>query len=321
MENDVMLGKLSEAKFLNLIICFIVVGSGACLLYVLDQKWKGKYRFLYRAFTCWWLSWVAWIAAWVLIKLSLFEKKALQEVLSLILSDLNAIFLFLVYFNLTRGNQFRIKDALYRSSIIILALAISFWALRFYIPSPEIANDLQQSLELCMGVIATMLLGWAFALRYNTIAVLGVGFVYGFLQPIAYMAIFHEDKFHLFPELFITAIITLAFMKIALATVVTWYFMQVPESTESLVKQSKSHPHSGLFQGKTKILELQTLILVGAFIFFLSLRMQDFVDKAAKLITQVLAVYGVLLGVVKLWSQYTSKQAIREDAPKIGKAG
>lgn len=309
--------KLADAKLLNLIVCFIVVGLGAVLLYIFDQKWKGKYRFLYRAFTWWWLSWISWVAAWLSIKFS-FLRQDIQEVLSLVLSDLNAIFLLLIYFTLTRGNQFRLKDALYRSSVIILALAISFWSLRLYIPSSPIANELQQSLELCLGVIATMLLGWAFALRFNTNVVLGVGFVYSFLQPIAYMTIFHtEDRVRLFPQLFITAITVLAFMKIVLATVVTWYLMQEPETTENLVKESKSRSYLKLFRGKTKVLELQTFILVGLFVVFLTLRMKDFLDPVVKVITKLAVVYTVLMGAVKLWDRYIARPTVQDNDQKI----
>lgn len=297
--------KLQDARNLNLIIVFIVVGWGAYFMYILDQKWQNEYRFLYRAFTCWWLSWLAWAATWLVIPL--FESHPLAAIITFLLSDLNAVFLVLVYFYLTRGNEFQIKDALHRASSILLALGLGFWALHSYIPDPDLAKELQESLELCIGVVATMLLGWAFALRFNSTVVLMIGYIYGLLQPIAYMALFHEDKFARSPDPFITAIMVLAFLKIAWATVVTWYFMQEPESTENLVKQSKRRSHFQLFQSRTGVLELQTVVLIGAYVLFLSIRMQAFLDTVTGLITKLVVIFGILVSLKNLWSRFTSK--------------
>lgn len=310
--------KLDDAKFFNLIVCFIVVILGFYWLRFFDRKWKDKHRFLYRAYACWWFSWLAWVISWILIRGSFFQSEVVQHALSLLFTDLNATFLILVYFNLTRGNQFRIIDALYLSGIIILAIALVFGLLHLYIRDFKYAAAIQIDVELCIGFVTTMLLGWAFALRYNTNVVLVVGYVYGFLQPISYRAVFHPEEFPRSPNLFITVIAVLGFMKIVWATVITWFFMQDPKTTESLVRQSSSSTRSWPFQGRMTAFEIQTLVLIGAFVLFLSLRMQDFTSKVIGGITQLLAVYGILMGAIKLKNQLTSKVNNQDGESKNG---
>jgi hypothetical protein len=110
------------------------------------------------------------------------------KIVTLVFDNLNSVFMVLVYFVLTRGNEFdtpRIKAAF---SQICGTLALGCVIL--YLLSPLIglafAYDVHRTWSLCLGVFAPMLIGWACSLRYNTLLVLVVGFAYGFMQPLIY---------------------------------------------------------------------------------------------------------------------------------------
>ena len=327
-------------KYFNLIICCMVVVSGLYWLIFLDQKWTGKYRFLYRAFACWWLAWVAWVPAWILSAFNVIESEHPRDIIILIFTDLNMVFLVLVYFNLTRGNQFRIIDALHRSISIIIALAVSFGVLYPYFGKFDTAMKLQLQWELCLGMVATMLLGWAFALRFNTNVVLAVGYVYGFCQPFAYKSVFEVSKNDSAQTAVAIALndsaqtataaaaaaaadatagialVVLSFVKIILATVVTYFFLQEPKTTKNLVSESGPLYQFRLFQNWSRELIAQTIILVTGFVVLLLVLMRNEISHVIERLSQVVAFYMVLIGIGKLWRYLVSKLNSQEDPRK-----
>lgn len=290
-------------KLLNFVVCLMVFAGGFYWMISLDQKWRDEHRFLYRAFTCWWLSWFIWLVLWTLILFVVPKNQNTRNLISLLLTDLNMIFLIMVYFFLTRGNQFRITDALIRSIGIIIVLAVSYGVLYPYFEDFNAALKLQERWELCLGIVTTMLLGWAFSLRFNTKIVLIVGYVYGFCQPLAYESLLHDEKNQI-------PLVVLAFLKVVLATVVTGYFIQEPKTTENLVMELNSRSQSALFQFRnwTRQLTLQTITLIIVFGLLLLWRMpQDQLAAIMVRIGQVTFFCGSLMVIAKTWSYVNSK--------------
>jgi len=209
-------------------------------------------------------------------------------------------------------------DSLSLSISIILVLAIGYGGLYLYFGDDSArAYEIQESVELCVGFVATMLIGWAFALRYNTNVVFVVGYAYGFAQPFAFKAFFDVAENESTRKLFIVVLIVLAFLKIVWATVVTRYFLQIPETSESLVMKSNSSSSSGLFQNWTIALAVQTIVLFAVFMFLLFRKMPNFLSEVAKTIGQLVGFFSILVGAVKLWGHLTSKLNLQDDKQKI----
>jgi hypothetical protein len=307
------LSHLIEAgKQLNLLVCALVVAGGFYWLYVLDRRWQHKYRFLYRAYTCWWLAWLVWLIIYTLMMFQVPRDPTTRDVVVLTISDLNGLFFILVYFNLTRGNAFRVKDALFRSITILFVLGIGYGSLYVYFKNDfSRAYEIHESIGLCVGFVTTMLLGWAFALRFNTQVVIVVGYCYGFSQPFAYKVAFHAQAASQATgkegQLFVVVLLVLAFLKIVLATVVTTYLVQKPEYTGNLVVESRSRSNIGSLHGWVGPVGIQTLLLLTVFMYFLSRRLPNLVGEVMKTIGQLVGFFAVLMGGIKLWGQIAEK--------------
>lgn len=307
--------ELFAAKVFNLTIPAAVVISGLYWLKSLDQKWREEYRFLYRAYVCWWFAWLQWVITWTIILTDFpAPDTTISQLLVFATSDLNMILFIMVYFTLTRANEFRLADALRRSAAILVALILSIVAL--YLFFGEAGRELQKQWELCLGIVTTMLLGWAFSLRFNSKVVLIVGFVYGFCQPFAYHAIFVGSDKHAAAA----SLVVLAFMKIVLATVGTRFFILKPPTTHNLVLESTVSSSARLFWSWGRELTMQTVGLATCFIvLFVFLLPQPFSLVAQKL-GQIAGFLGILIAMAKLWSYVAPKLFPDEPAEKKRKA-
>jgi hypothetical protein len=245
----------------NLVICIAVVASGFYWLRDFDQRYKEELRFLFRAYLCWWLSWLAWGAVWVLITLQVPYTQDTRDLITLAGSDLNAILLIMVYFTLTRGNRYKASTAWIEGTFLALIFFIGYAT--FYVAFDRgFAMRLQEKWGLILGAVSTILVGWAFALRYDTRVVLGAGFVYGFAQPAAFEAVLSvQARPKDFEDVFVAVQVILALLKILWATVVTRYFTQKPEETDSLITEPSLETRFTFFEKWPPQLFVQTFSL------------------------------------------------------------
>lgn len=149
-------------------------------------------RFSLLAYRCWWASWLCWALAWgILLIAALLQLDPVPiglRIVTLVFDNLNSVFMFLVYFVVTRGNDFdkrrtqvafvQIAGSLFLGCVVLYMLA-RLIGLNF-------AYEVHRTWSLCLGVFAPMLIGWACHLRYNTSLILVVGSAYGFMQPFIY---------------------------------------------------------------------------------------------------------------------------------------
>lgn len=178
----------------NLLIAGTVVLFG--IHWLRSSQYPHKLAFRWRAYRCWWASWVSWVVAWGLIlwRAAAQDTNGSQQVVPgfdvsiLILDNLNTFFLILMYFVVTRGNEFD-RRALLKSAIqLTLPFAIGLTVMYSTFSFP-IAYEIHRAYALAASVFVPILVGWAFNLRFGTRVVLIVGFVYGFVQPVVYKAV------------------------------------------------------------------------------------------------------------------------------------
>ncbi|HSS20387.1 MAG TPA: hypothetical protein VLL54_09960 [Pyrinomonadaceae bacterium] len=175
----------------NLILSIAVTAYGA-FVWLKERQGGSRPRFSLLAYRCWWASWLCWVFAWgILLTVALAKSKPVPvglKILVLVFDNLNSVFMILVYFVVTRGNEFN-KQRIYTAFAQIfgaLALGCGF----LYMVSPLIdvnfAYEVHRTWSLCLGVFAPVLIGWACNLRYNTLIILVIGFAYGLMQPLVY---------------------------------------------------------------------------------------------------------------------------------------
>lgn len=175
----------------NFVLSVSVIAYGF-LVWLKDRALGTKLPFRLLAYRCWWASWSCWVFAWgVLLVTALlgYDPVPLKlNILTLVFDNLNSVFMILVYFVVTRGNEFD-KPRAYRAFCQItgpLTLACAILYLLSPLIGKSFAYEVHRTWSLCLGVFAPMLIGWACYLRYNTRLVLVVGFAYGFMQPLIY---------------------------------------------------------------------------------------------------------------------------------------
>jgi hypothetical protein len=347
MLQSLTLNPVTSGSLLNLIICALVVGCGLYWFLSLKHKWRGAYRFIYRGYVYWWTSWAVWLIAWSLITFGMPPgHEWLNNFLSLVASDLNGILIILVYFSLTRGNEFGSSAALRRGGLIVLALAAYYGAL-YVLFERDIALQLHERWSLCIGVVSQILLGWAIALRFNAKAALIFGYVYGFAQPAVYEAALHaeavtkevvkeaaqlnalvaqvinapgvqitlnrDDLLHQMEAAnklttsFVVVLIVLAFLKLSLATIVTRYFTQTPETTSSLVNESAAVSAGQPPSDWKKALYAQLVVLLafftGAFLYLKPVPLLIVVEVLCLLAVFFLIILG-LAHFSSFWRRY-----------------
>jgi len=214
----------------NFLVCCLVTISGGYWLRVFSQKYGDEHRYIFRSYLCWWLSWAVWVVVWGIIAFT--ELKGYDRRLVLGLSDLNAIFLITLYFNLTRGNTYKPTSAFIDFGYLVLVLAAGYLIFLFVLS--ERFDNLQEGWGLCLSAVSTLLVGWSFLFRYKTRLILIAGFVYAFSQPFVFDVVLQKDTNPLTGAIeFVSAI-----LKILWATAVTAYFTQLPTTAENIVVDS-----------------------------------------------------------------------------------
>jgi hypothetical protein len=294
---------IALAKLANLFACVAVVICGSYLLRSLSQKFQNEFRFVFRTFVCWWLSWVVWILLWAVILgvSKLTTDQILLTVLSLVGSDLNAVLLILCYLFLTRGDEYKPFQAGLDGFFIAVILAAGYAGLYLsFRPDTQLALRLHGEWALVLGAVSTILIGWGFLLRYNTRLVLVMGCVYGFAQPAVFSAVLQQgfpapDK--------VPILIVMALLKMLWATAVTACILQSPTSSKSLVTSSSSlFKLGGLRQSGTIFLVVQSVLLLFIFIIFLVRFIPTGygpgISSAIRDTSAVIAIIGVLIGVI-----------------------
>lgn len=287
-------------SFSNFIVCSIVGLSGLYWLKKFSQKYEKRNHYIFRSYVCWWLSWVIWGITWALIAFTDWEHTSRVRLL-LALSDLNAIFLITVYFTLTRGNTYKATEAMMDFGFLLLAVAAGYGT--FWLFLPQRFDHLQIGWGLCLSAISDILVGQAFSFRYRTRAVLIVGFVYAFSQPVAFDAILHNAAIDKDPQSSIAILaafmFVLAIFKVLWATVVTMYFTQAPAVKENIVID---HSKSTLLPPFKKLpwpVFVQTLVLVAAIIILLIVTIDSELPEAAKSeIGHIFAALSTLVGLI-----------------------
>lgn len=218
-------------SFANFLVCTCVTLSGVYWLRGFTQQHDGENRYVFRSYLWWWMSWLVWAGTWALITFSSWGTSHPRALLGL--SDLNAIILFSVYFSLTRGNEYKPILALIDFVGLCAIIAFGYGVFRFLLP--ERFDSLQTGWGLCLSAISTLAVGRAFAYRYQTRAVLIVGFIYAFAQPLAFDAILHKEITPDVNSILSAFKLVLAIFKVIWATVVTMYFTQTALTKENMV--------------------------------------------------------------------------------------
>ncbi len=295
----------------NFLICVAVVIFGFYPLRKLDREFDRQWRFLFRAFLCWWLAWVAWSVTWAVILSKLQLAPVTKNILTLVGSDLHAILLILVYFFLTRGSTYKPSQALIEGIFLALILLVGYSAL--YITfAPETASRLQEEWGLILGAVSTILVGWGFLLRYNTRIVLVMGFIYGFAQPAAFESVLIGKN--PLPDATRVAIhIIIAGLKILWATSVTLCILQLPNSSDTLVQASTSRFGFDRLRTQIVFMCVQSLALLSIFLVFLmGLTPKEYLHEIFEGMKVLASACAIILFIIGILDRIKSRGAATE---------
>jgi hypothetical protein len=154
-----------------------------------------------------------------------------------LVSDLNTAFMVLFYFGLTRGNSLKLVTYFVNGLGLVGILAVGGLSLSFF---PQLPGGLAQSLyghwSLCLSMVAPVLVGWGFRLRYGTSQVLIVGFIYALAQPVAYQAMVPGLEQPMPQALGEAALTLLALLKVVFGFVVVYQGGFLPANCAPLVE-------------------------------------------------------------------------------------
>jgi hypothetical protein len=189
---------------INLVISLLVTIYGAIAWLPLWKPGHGVLRTQPSrqcTYVCWWASWLCWTLLWFWTGIrqwmtrgnpALFDTASTASILikipDLVLDNLNCIFLVLVFMIITRGDGFRRRKILLAFIQVGGSLTAAFSILYALAPWLQLSFSygIHNAWSLCMSAATPILVGWAVYLRFNSASVLAIGFVYGFIQPIAY---------------------------------------------------------------------------------------------------------------------------------------
>ncbi|MCU1268477.1 MAG: hypothetical protein JWM21_4795 [Acidobacteria bacterium] len=107
-------------------------------------------------------------------------------------------------------------------------------------PTVAVAERLQERWSLAIGMFASLVIGWGFKVRYGTMNVLIVGFLYAIMQPPAYEALYGELK-STDSALVLTL---LAALKVVFALSVVYYLGIQPTDGRNLVHIEEEKPNA-----------------------------------------------------------------------------
>jgi hypothetical protein len=238
---EVDIAKVGE---LNLLVCVVVFLASLATLWRLTQCRKTAYDFVFRATVCWTLAWAVWIGLWALIWLQGVPQGNWHS-LSLGLSDANTVLQLLFCVGLIQGSRFKGKEyAVF--AVLMLAFVVTADFFIHFFPSKSlqgnsVAGILQERWSLAIGMFASLVLGWGFKVRYGTLKVLIIGFVYAIMQPPAYEALFGELKG---TDSALVILALLAALKVVFAWSVIYYLGIQPRDGKNLIHIEEEKPNA-----------------------------------------------------------------------------
>ena len=178
----------------NLVISLLVTIYGG-FAWLPFQKAKysvtSAQAFRQNSYLWWWLSWLCWTLLWLWTGIRQLISKSDLTVLKipdLVLDNLNCICLVLVFMIISRGDGFGRRKIFLAFTQVAGSLTVGFailYALSHWL-TLDFTYGIHNAWSLCMSAAGPILVGWAVYLRFNSVSVLAIGFVYGFIQPVAY---------------------------------------------------------------------------------------------------------------------------------------
>jgi len=292
----------------NLSISIAVVIYGAAAWLRQDPSGAGASPpFKRQAYIYWWAAWLVWVVAWALILIvgAAHKTESIHwKILILILDNLNSIFMIIVYIAITRGDAFGPRQIRLALGWILgtlgactapLYLLSSLFGLTF-------AYEVHSTWGLCLSVVSPILVGWAIHLRFRTVSVLAVGFVYGFIQPIVYAAELQAASpaiAHVVNGLRPAIAMTLGGLKVTFAIVFTQVLALGVAEGASLV-EDKAVEKFKIFKGSSNRLIGHTLMLL---IIYTILLIVMFMYYAASL-TEFAVALGIVGGLISLFDVF-----------------
>jgi len=303
----------------NLSISAVVVIYGAFVWLYQDtsERWVST-PYKRQAYVYWWVSWLAWVLAWALILTAGMTHRAESfyfKIPILTFDNLNSIFMILVYIILTRGDAFgrsRIRQAFMWIFGTLVACTAPLYAASKLL-GLSFAYEVHSTWGLCLSVVSPILIGWAIHLRFRTISALAVGFVYGFIQPIVYVAeqlqAGSPDIARVVDSLRPVIAMTLGGLKVTWAII----FMQilvlgVAEGT-SLVEDTRVEKFR-VFRGSPRRLIGHTLLLLIVYVVLLIVMFMHYTPQLTEFAV-ALSIVGGFIGLFDIFWRLFGEDLVR----------
>lgn len=284
----------------NLLIPLIVVLFG--ISYLKTKSTDISYLLRRRAYQFWWGSWLMWVLLWTiqLLKPTYFVNETFSEIVTLILDNLNTVFIIMMYMVLTRGQEYANREYKYDLIHILLFFIVSVFVLYgslTIINQIDLAIILHKTWSLSLGTITPMLLGWAYKLRFKTNRIFLLSLIYGFMQPLLYMVTLPEGyslpgvEYLLNFKLFIQGF--MASMKILLAFYCVKTLMMSQAFVKNLISESdvRKRDHT---EPWPKILAFYGISLFVIFIAMASYVIAEYYTLYETLLNQIVSVFGII---------------------------
>jgi hypothetical protein len=245
----------TAASAVNFWVCLAMAGLAIPVLWRLREKRHTDYEFVFNAFVFWLASWVVWTTMWGIAWVAGKEGPWGSVILGL--SDLNTLLKILFYWGLVRGRTYQPPRYL-RDGAQVLGMLGAAWAgLYVFGQGMEGGRDLHERWSLALSMFAPVCVGWAFKLRYNTVWVLMAGFAYAVAQPFAFEAVFSKT---FSPDKAQLVLIVLAALKVAWATVVTYFVALTPVLKNTLIILPRNKPVHPPAVGWRWLIAIQVLV-------------------------------------------------------------
>lgn len=261
---------LKHVGEINFLVCVVVLLASLATLWRLTQC-RAVYNFVFRATVCWALAWAAWVWLWSIIWQH-GKPEGNLHTLTLVLSDANTVLQLMFCVGLLQGSRFKGREytafAVMMIAFVVAAdLFILFFpgtyteyteclsvALPAFPPSSVICKPLQhraagilhERWSLAIGMFASLVLGWGFKVRYGTLKVLIIGFVYAIMQPPTYEALFGGLNG---TESALVILALLAALKVVFAWSVIYYLGIQPTDGKNLIHIAEEKPDAKKHDG------------------------------------------------------------------------
>jgi hypothetical protein len=314
----------------NFVLSFAVVVYGY-LAWCRSRSLGSGVRFDFMAYRCWWASWLCWVFAWGILlvtAMSGLDPLPIElRIVTLIFDNLNSVFMILVYFVITRGNDFdkrRLQTAFMQiSGSLFLGCMILYLMSRA--TGLDFAYEVHRTWSLCLSVFAPMLIGWGCYLRYNTRLILIVGFAYGFMQPFIYTTELVGVKNIMSPEGLVVFkpvfAMTLGGLKVLWAILFTQVLAHGASDGESIINQKFVHYHffrrwQKKVLGHALVIGVAYCCLLIDFILICLKINHAGINDLATALTIVCGFMALLDWFWKLWDKGTQKKAASPNKEK-----